>query len=596
MVPRRRLVGTVANNSGKATEESSHLSEPFEHELSLKIRLIPVSREGLMPELKSETLRIGKLFSQEFFFRVPEYQRPFHWDADHLSDLIDDLLTAKWDTDYFLGTLVVHHRGGGSYDLIDGQQRLTALCILLACIRDLDCISGETQLRTELQDKIVQPAKLLDGVPARSRLDVRDLPAFNGIVSTLGGAKTYSLNGRSTVGQKRYVLARDIFMQQLNDLPADQVIGFAGFISRHVVVIFLAADDFEEAFRLFTVVNDRGKQLRRIDILKASNIEPSVLSDDNARQRYAQDWETWENNLGESNFEELFHLLRLIYVKDKPQQDILSEFQNRVFGHPGMPTRGMRFLDELDRFAQLYQQLFVDRDLLEGRAENPKFRTMMLAMSTHFSASEWKACLLFYAAKFSQDGLYEYLLTIEKVYLSHWVVGMRKDERYALYTDLLKAIDKARTPEDARTAARYDVHDIRDACGAGNFYTMSHCKYMLLRAEISSSELHDPREFTVRSIEHVLPQNPARGSQWRRWFTQQDIDEVVNKAGNLVLLSKGKNASAGNRELEDKKDFYLKPRVSDFPRSMQVLAYPRWTKKEINDRTDAFAELILADP
>ncbi|WP_406237309.1 HNH endonuclease family protein [Nocardia sp. NBC_01009] len=345
-----------------------------------------------------------------------------------------------------------------------------------------------------------------------------------------------------------------------------------------------------------TVVNDRGKQLRRIDILKARNIEPSIIADESSRRRYAHNWEAMEDNLGERNFEDLFHLLRLIYVKDKPQQDLLNEFQHRVFDRPAMPTRGKRFLDELDDFAQLYQQLFVDRDFMEGDEEDTRFKTMMWAMVGHFHASEWKACVLSYAHSFGKEGIYTYLLFIEKVYLGHWAMAMRKDERYAVYTDLLKAIDSGRSGSDAVAAVKPSVHDIRDACLVPNFYSTGYCKYMLLRAEISASELHDPRYFTVRSIEHVLPQNPGSGSQWRKWFNQREIDDSVNKAGNLVLLSKGKNSSAGNRELTEKQEKYLKPRVSDFSRSMQVLGYSEWSKQAIDERTEAFADLILANP
>ena len=42
-----------------------------------------------MKDLKGETVPIGRLLSQEFFFRVPDYQRPFSWDGDNFDDLID---------------------------------------------------------------------------------------------------------------------------------------------------------------------------------------------------------------------------------------------------------------------------------------------------------------------------------------------------------------------------------------------------------------------------------------------------------------------------------------------------------------------------
>ncbi|MGA4786739.1 DUF262 domain-containing protein [Nocardia sp. AB354] len=549
-----------------------------------------------MPQLDSETLYVKKLFSQEYFFRVPEYQRPFLWDEDNLSDLITDLLQADQSKDYFLGTLVLHHTGSCSYDIVDGQQRLTALSILLACVRD--CISPNSTLRAEIHGKLVQVANELEQIPARNRLTVRDVAVFNSMVADPGGTTTYAVGGNATPGQSRYDLARRIFLEELRKLSEDDVKAFATFVVNRCVLIFLAADDLEEAFRLFTVVNDRGKQLRRIDILKAQNISPHVIASDEVRRRYAQKWEEMEDRLGEQSFEDLFHLLRMIYVKDKPQQDLLKEFENRIFERPGMPNRGGDFLDKLEAFVDLYESIFIDRDILEGEEDDARFKTMMWAMSGNFSASEWRACVLAYAHAFNSEGLYEYLLAVEKVYLSHWVAGMRKDERYSVYTTLLKAIDSSKDGAGALQAATgyADRHSIREACMVQNFYKAGYCKYLLLRAEISFGELNGPREFRVRSVEHVLPQNPAPGSSWRRWVPARDHAKVVDTAGNLVLLSKGKNSAASNRELGDKKTTYLKPRVSDFPRCMEVLSYDRWDVDVIDARTQSFAELVLQDP
>lgn len=417
------------------------------------------------------------------------------------------------------------------------------------------------------------------------------------MVGTVGGTTKYTVTDAMTPGELRYALARDTFRQRLNKYPVNSIIDLAKFLLQHCVVIFLAAADFEEAFHLFTIVNDRGKQLRRIDIIKTRNLAPDVIIDDDARRRYAQRWEMMEESLGESNFEDLFYLLRLIYVRDKPQADLLKEFDTRILNKPGKPNAGQAFLDELEIYVKLYERLFVDYDFLEGTELNAKFVTLISAMDWQFHASEWRACLLQFAKKFDGPAVYHYLLHVEKVYLTHWVNAVRKDERYSVYTDLLKAMDN-NDPVAASKAAAVKANSdaIKEACRIPNFYTAGYSKYLLLRAEILSSELDHPRHFVVRSVEHVLPQNPAIMSDWRKEFAQDDIDGVVNTAGNLVLLTKSRNSSASNKEFADKKVSYLQPRVSDFPRSMQVIASPEWTKQVIEERTKAFAESILDDP
>ena len=51
-----------------------------------------------------------KLFSQDFWFVIPEYQRSYVWQTDNIIELVEDLYYAfenKDDSDYFLGSLVL---------------------------------------------------------------------------------------------------------------------------------------------------------------------------------------------------------------------------------------------------------------------------------------------------------------------------------------------------------------------------------------------------------------------------------------------------------------------------------------------------------
>jgi uncharacterized protein with ParB-like and HNH nuclease domain len=121
-----------------------------------------------MEKLDAEKKQVGGLFSQEYFFRIPEYQRPFSWDGDNFEDLVDDIKTAARNQEYFLGTIVLHRRDGlGIYDVVDGQQRLTSLMILLACLRDL---VERPDFKDGIQSKLLQKANVVDGIPEKVRL------------------------------------------------------------------------------------------------------------------------------------------------------------------------------------------------------------------------------------------------------------------------------------------------------------------------------------------------------------------------------------------------------------------------------------------
>lgn len=554
---------------------------------------------AMAKKLESDMVALTKLFSQDFFFRIPEYQRPFLWDDEDFTNLIDDLGGAQRDEPYFLGTLVLHKSKDGEYDVVDGQQRLTALCIMLACMRDsLDNIEDPT-LAVELHDKIFQTAKKLDSIPARNRLQVKDQSVFNAMIGTVGGAAEPlpEPNQKNPIN-RRYESVRSIFWTKLSAMREQDREGFAVFVTQNCTFIYVATDTFEDAFRLFTVVNDRGKQLRRIDVLKAYNLDPAYVTTPDSRTKYAHMWEEMESRLGEVEFENIFSLLRLIYLKEKTQFDLHKEFEKKILGQPNMPKPGPEFMDQLEKYVDLYDALFVDRDYLDHSTDAPHvaYQTLMEAMVTYFSASEWKACILAFAKKFGAGQLYEFILLIERVYLDHWVQGTRKDERYGVYSSILKDIDKKAVPEDVLSGITVGTSQIERACRADNFYGASHAKYLLVRAEIVADELDHVRHFQVRSIEHVLPQIPKTGGTWTTIFSDTERAELTDTAGNLVLLSKSKNSRASNREFADKKGTYLKDRVTAFPRSVQVLGYADWTPAVIRTRTDEFARSVLKDP
>lgn len=542
-----------------------------------------------MVNLNSDTVRIGKLFSEGWFFSIPNYQRPFSWDKDQLTDLIDDLMEARRDNDYFLGTLVLHERSPETFDVVDGQQRLTALSILLACLRDL--LESDAD---ELQEMIVQPEKKFQGIPSRPRLEMRDSGPYVKIVTTIKGTEIQDTGGPLlTTADQRYRAAVTIFRESLSGQSQEYLRELTEFIVQHVVVIYLAADSFDDAFRLFTVVNDRGKQLRRIDVLKAVNLSPSAIVQDGQREQYARKWEGYEETLGEADFESLFAALRLVYVQEKPEGDLLHEFEKRVYGKKDRPSAGPKFIDELGDYVDLWEALFIARDFLEDEEDHARFKTLMHAMVGEFRASEWKACALAFARKFGTQGFMKFVLALESLFVDQWVRGVRKDERYSSYTGVLKSIEVSSKPATVIESIEVDLDAIRTACRESNFYGAGYAKYLLVRAEIQTAELNAPREFTPRSIEHVLPQTPRQDSQWLKDFSEDEVRALVHSAGNLVLLSKSKNSSAQNKDFPNKKTTYLSPRVSDYPRSVGTLHYDAWTPDTIRTRTEEFASGIL---
>lgn len=84
------------------------------------------------------TFSVSNLFNNtDVLFAIPEYQRPYVWSEENITELITDWKdhffndsTYNENTiEYYLGTIMVH-KNNGCYEIIDGQQRLTTLLIM----------------------------------------------------------------------------------------------------------------------------------------------------------------------------------------------------------------------------------------------------------------------------------------------------------------------------------------------------------------------------------------------------------------------------------------------------------------------------------
>lgn len=547
-----------------------------------------------MNNLEGKTELIGKLFSSDFFFRIPDYQRPFSWDEKNFNDLIDDLCAAQRDQQYFLGTLVLHKREAkNTYDVVDGQQRLTSLLILVACLRDLIV---DAKFKDQLQGKIVQEENKVDGIPEMPRITVKDRQIFRELILNSGGTVTTKRPEDLVEPENRYLQAINTFKDRLTKYSQPDLEKFTQFVNQRCVIIYLSTSTFDDAFKLFTIVNDRGKQLRRIDILKAQNISPDAVAIEETRDKVSKEWETLENDLGEATLESILHLMRMIFVKEKPQEDLFNEFENRIF-KKGLLSKGEKFIDEVKAYGELYQKIFLDKDYIAaGSPDHLKYKAMIHIMDTEFDASEWRACLLFYAKKYNGDQFYRFLLLIEKIYLTHWAKGIRKDERFGTYSPILKTIELSTNAADVLKTITYDENEIKKVITIKNFYGSGYAKYFLLRLEVLASENDVHKEVFAKSIEHVFPQKPKVGSNWAKDPDFSEHPNVVNTIGNLLLLSRTKNSSASNHEFDIKKVKYLKDRVSDYPRSVQILTETDWTIDKIKKATATLEKDILKDP
>lgn len=86
---------------------------------------------------------INSLLNESFY--IPAYQRGYRWTEQQVQDLLEDIrefyltsLNSEKDTFYCLQPVVVKQREDGSWEIVDGQQRLTTIYIILTYLLEVD--------------------------------------------------------------------------------------------------------------------------------------------------------------------------------------------------------------------------------------------------------------------------------------------------------------------------------------------------------------------------------------------------------------------------------------------------------------------------
>lgn len=143
---------------------------------------------------------IEQLLTGNRQYQIPDFQRPYVWEEQQATALVNDLLDA-WrtnDGDYFLGSIVlVEQPNGDNVDIIDGQQRLTTLCILVALLRHL--AGTDAGLHDEIGQLLSIPESRIKGLDERPRLCVRECDRAFSTPSSSGTTSIHSSMSMQTL-------------------------------------------------------------------------------------------------------------------------------------------------------------------------------------------------------------------------------------------------------------------------------------------------------------------------------------------------------------------------------------------------------------
>lgn len=553
--------------------------------------------------LTAKEQSLAKIFSDDYVFTIPGYQRPYAWGRDQAQELFDDLLSALTSAPlqlsdaapYFLGSIVlIKGEALPEATVVDGQQRLTTLTLLLSAIRTT---VGGDELQKDITGCIYEKGSLVKGTQARYRLLLRerDRDFFRQYVQHENGLQ--ALAQVTTVlpdAQARLRANAQVFMDGLAKLQQGELIRLVQFVITRCYLVTVATPDLDSAYRIFGVLNSRGLDLSATDILKAEiigGIEPAL------RDAYTKKWEDEEEDLGRDEFGDLFSHIRMVYRKAKPQGTLLKEFKEHV-----VPARqACSFVDDvLLPMAQAFSEL---RDADYASTHHAEQVNEHLRWLNRLEFKDWVPPALTFFVRHRQqpEVVLSFFRDLERLGYSMLARKAGVNERIERFSALTGAVEAGSDLSAASSPLQLspeEQHQTYVALGGPLYETHSPraLALLLLRLDHLMSDGSASYQHEVVSVEHVMPQQPAPNSQWANWVPDKPVHQHwVHRLGNLALLSRKKNSSASNRDFAWKKSAYFtKGGSTAFALTTQVLQFTDWTADVMQQRQDAMLAKLEA--
>ena len=219
------------------------------------------------------------LFDTEAHYVIPRYQRAYAWEDKEIVQLIDDINDSTGD--YYIGSLVVAKVKGKvkgkveTYEVVDGQQRLTTLYLLLHYLVSYGGLEGEVgkTLSFDCRPNSNYTLTHIQGL----------LLDRNSLADNEDRLEQSIMNGLKVIDQK---------------FTTGDAIDVADFIDRlkSVILYRIEVPEHTDLNRYFEIMNTRGEQLEQHDILKAQLM--GYLSNRCEQEFFARVWDACSDMTG----------------------------------------------------------------------------------------------------------------------------------------------------------------------------------------------------------------------------------------------------------------------------------------------------------
>lgn len=540
--------------------------------------------------MKAGETTVKALLDGQKQYVVPLFQRPYSWRNRQWQTLWQDIVElygSASTASHFIGSIVTLSQSGSPegitpFLLIDGQQRLTTLCILLAALRDYG------------QRSHPEVAERIHGLYLENRY-VKEDDRFK-VLCTHGDRPAFAsvVDRRNPAPNSPIAEAYRFFFRRLQEY-ADQPGGFdpARFevaLLSQLIVVSISLERDDNPYRIFESLNAKGMSLTQSDLLRNYFFMRLPVSDH--EELYSDVWKPMEVRLGE----DIDAFIRDFLVKDGRfirASDVYETWKERL--DPLSPNDIRDALNMLSRFADYYACLARPQSEL-----HPGVRQQLSRLNRWGGTTVYPFLLNLYedvtGGHLDKDGLAQILRLIESFLVRRLFARIPTNELNRLFIslysqlprgdDLVDAVwntlSKRRWPTDSEFRERILQHPL---------YVGSRPEQRKLILEtLEESYGHkEPVDLRGLQIEHIMPQNPSQD-----WLTELGNDasdvhrQLVHTLGNLTLTAYNQELSGS---LFERKQQILSG--SHLELNRDIAKASQWTGAEIENRARHLADIAV---
>ena len=547
----------------------------------------------MMQGIKNTTQeQFVRLMSNGFHYEVPKYQRDYSWDKEQWSDLWYDLMQMIDEKDsHYMGYLVLQTADDKNFKIIDGQQRITTICILIiAIINYLKNIQGSDEERKVNEQRANTLMTTYIG-----NIDMITLTSVNKLVlnrnndhfyktylSALQEAPKRGLNASERLMKNAF----DTFSSYLKDQykSAEELIGFVENVVNNLFFTVITVTDELNAFKVFETLNARGVQLSSSDLLK--NYLFSVANEQHQTKLDELEdlWTEVSDILRETQVSDFLR----VYWNSNHKTIRKNQLYKTIRDEIKTPEQSFSLLRDMRKKADIFMALKSSEDELWRSNKDIRENLELLKL---FNVTQPLALLI---SGYSNLSLKEFDALLSKIVIISFryniICGKNPNEQEVLYNKLALDIEVNKT---------YNINDlinsniyVKDAEFEQTFaykefvYNSRNnqiAKYILCKLEKFETGLTVDRDDTT--LEHILPDNPDETWNWDDSMIQQ----YRYRLGNMTLLEKGKNNDLGNATYLVKKEVYSKSAIPSTKTIGDTVN--DWTEAVITNRQHRMAKV-----